>query len=651
MSSSITRISFLYVALLLLVTLLMFPKSTSSLQLIYNVCSNDTMFRNNSRYQANLDTVFRSMSSNSTTNSIGFYATSVANGTSDAVYGLYLCRGDQNATSCNDCVKTATATDLPKTYCPNRKVAVIWYDECMVRYSNESIFGIMDDWPTLLLYNVDQGSGNRFVNNVNDTLNNLGNNAANDPSGKKFATKVTTFSSSPETFYGLAQCTPDLSTSDCERCMKIAIGKLKVQEGSRVLQPSCNVRYEIYPFFNGAVNSPPQQAIALSPLQPPATASSPNTATKDSSASGKRKTGARVAAIIVPIAVLALLITLCTYHLITSDFTTAESLMFDLGTLLFATKHFSDDQKLGGGGFGNGTLPNGEEIAVKRLSRISDQGMEAFKNEAVLIAKLQHRNLVRLLGFCIAAEEKLLVYEFVHNKSLNYLIFDPKKQRELDWPTRYNIIIGIARGLLYLHEDSRPRIIHRDLKAGNILLEGDMNPKISDFGLAKIIKVESTEDDTSKIAGTYGYMAPEYAMNGQFSTKSDVYSFGVLLLEIISGKRINNRFHTFGDGDLLTYAWRSWKDEKPLEYMDPTLRDSCSFDQVLRCIHLGLSCVQENANDRPTMSTVVFMLNSNSAISALPPPRCPRFFYNSSSETSHVTGYDQHSKTRTSSIL
>ncbi|XP_056687399.1 cysteine-rich receptor-like protein kinase 6 isoform X2 [Spinacia oleracea] len=352
--------------------------------------------------------------------------------------------------------------------------------------------------------------------------------------------------------------------------------------------------------------------------------------------------------IVVPIVAVALLIALCTNHFRKKakkakkaseslsldigngleDFTTTDSLMFELNTLQAATNNFSNDQKLGGGGFGNvykGVLPNGKDIAVKRLCRISEQGIESFKNEAVLIAKLQHKNLVRLLGFCLTREEKLLVYEYVPNKSLNCFLFDPRKQAELDWPTRYNIITGIARGLLYLHEDSRPRIIHRDLKAANILLEADMNPKIADFGLARIFEAEQTEEGTSIIAGTYGYMAPEYAMYGQFSIKSDVYSFGVLLLEIVSGKRINNKFLQSGQGDLLTCAWRSLKDEKPLEFMDPTLRDSYSIDEVLRSIHLGLLCVQENADERPNMSTIVFMLNTNSTNSTLSTPQRPRF--------------------------
>ncbi|KAJ7967624.1 Receptor-like protein kinase [Quillaja saponaria] len=216
-----------------------------------------------------------------------------------------------------------------------------------------------------------------------------------------------------------------------------------------------------------------------------------------------------------------------------------ESLQFDFGTISAATDNFSDSNKLGQGGFGavyKGRLTNGQEIAVKRLSRESGQGDQEFKNEVLLVAKLQHRNLVRLLGFCLERRERLLIYEFVPNKSLDYLLFDPRKRAQLDWERRYKIIGGIARGLLYLHEDSRLRIIHRDLKVSNILLDADMNPKISDFGMARLFVVDQTQGNTSRIVGTFGYMAPEYAMHGYFSVKSDVYSFGVLVLEIVSGK-------------------------------------------------------------------------------------------------------------------
>ncbi|KAI7725468.1 hypothetical protein M8C21_008020, partial [Ambrosia artemisiifolia] len=219
--------------------------------------------------------------------------------------------------------------------------------------------------------------------------------------------------------------------------------------------------------------------------------------------------------------------------------------VFNLSKIIVATDNFSPSNKLGEGGFGSvykGKLLNGQEIAVKRLSQSSGQGMEEFKNEVMLIAKLQHRNLVRLLGYCFHKEEKMLVYEYLPNKGLDSIIFDQDKASLLDWKKRFQIIQGIVRGLLYLHHDSRLKIIHRDLKASNVLLDSNLNPKISDFGMAKIFGGDEDEAKTRRVVGTYGYMSPEYAMEGLFSVKSDVFSFGILLLEIISGRKNNSYY-------------------------------------------------------------------------------------------------------------
>lgn len=298
--------------------------------------------------------------------------------------------------------------------------------------------------------------------------------------------------------------------------------------------------------------------------------------------------------------------------------------MFNFGCIALATDNFSDENKLGEGGFGpvyKAKLLGGEEVAVKRLSKSSGQGLEEFKNEIILIAKLQHRNLVRLLGCCIHEDERMLLYEYMSNKSLDVFLFDSTKQSLLDWTKRFNIIEGIARGLLYLHRDSRLRIIHRDLKASNILLDEEMSPKISDFGMARIFGGNQNQANTNRVVGTYGYMSPEYAMEGLFSVKSDVYSFGVLVLEIVSGKKnTNSRNHDEDSMNLVGDAWKLWNEGRTMELVDPSIANSCSRRQVLRCIHVGLLCVQDSPIDRPNMSSVLLMLESETTIYTNPKP-------------------------------
>ncbi|WZZ68032.1 hypothetical protein YC2023_079402 [Brassica napus] len=274
--------------------------------------------------------------------------------------------------------------------------------------------------------------------------------------------------------------------------------------------------------------------------------------------------------------------------------------LMEFEALAMATNRFSVASMLGQGGFGivyKGMLPDGKEIAVKRLSKMSLQGTDEFKNE------------------------------YLENLSLDSHLFDKIRRSNLSWQKRFDITNGIARGLLYLHQDSRFRIIHRDLKASNVLLDKNMTPKISDFGMARIFGPDETEANTRKVVGTYGYMAPEYAMDGIFSMKSDVFSFGVLLLEIITGKRSKGFYNSNRDHNLLGFVWRYWKEGKGIEIVDPIIMDYSSSalrtHEILRCIQIGLLCVQERAEDRPVMATVMVMLGSETT--AIPQPKRPGF--------------------------
>ncbi|RZB43814.1 Cysteine-rich receptor-like protein kinase 8 [Glycine soja] len=521
-----------------------------------------------STYNTNLNTLLSTLSSNTEIN-YGFY--NFSHGQSpDRVNAIGLCRGDVEPDECRSCLNYARS-NLTQD-CPNQKEAIIYYDNCTLRYSNRTIFGNLEFQPGQYVanfYNVTDVD--EFKQALVNLMRKLKGVAASGDSRRKYATdNVTT--GNFETIYGLMQCTPDLSETQCNDCLDGTISESQL--ATTVLDPEI----------------PPS-----SPAPHPFADTSPEPEVKEDEVEDEIKI--------------------------------AESLQFNFNTIQVATEDFSDSNKLGQGGFGavyRGRLSNGQMIAVKRLSRDSGQGDTEFKNEVLLVAKLQHRNLVRLLGFCLEGNERLLVYEYVPNKSLDYFIFDPNMKAQLDWESRYKIIRGIARGLLYLHEDSRLRVIHRDLKASNILLDEEMNPKIADFGMARLFLVDQTHANTRRIVGTCGYMAPEYAMHGQFSVKSDVFSFGVLVLEILSGQK--NRGIHHAENVLLSFAWRSWKEQTAINIVDPSLNNN-SRNEMMRCIHIGLLCVQENLADRPTMATIMLMLDNYSL--SLPIPAKPAFYMNS----------------------
>ncbi|XP_070670813.1 cysteine-rich receptor-like protein kinase 26 isoform X2 [Malus domestica] len=623
-------------------------------------CTNENgNYTTNSIYQTNLNRLLSSLPSNESGNGYGFYNASYPlNSLNEHIYAIGLCRGDVKAEDCRSCLNNSGYA-LPKL-CPNQKEAIGWNDNCMLRYSNRSIYGVMEISPHFYLWNTKNILSSRqdgFYQDLRTVLYSIRSEAAAGGSLRKFAfgnTSTPTF----QTIYAFAQCTPDISEQECSECLGGAFGDIPIccdgKEGGRVYRPSCHFRFEVYSFIDPTT-------VTQLPSPPPIHSPPPSTNKTNTSQGSKISKSRTVVIIVVPIIaslVLVMFMGICLRirkakkklknNLSPGEDTdkigSAESLQFNFDAIKIATDDFSEANELGQGGFGSvykGRLLNGEEIAVKRLSVNSRQGNSEFKNEVSLVAKLQHRNLVRLLGFSLEGVERLLIYEFVPNGSLDHIIFDPIKRAQLDWDRRYKIIVGITRGLIYLHEDSRLRIIHRDLKAGNILIDEEMTPKISDFGMAKLFGVDQTQGNTSRIVGTEGYMAPEYRMQGDFSVKSDVYSFGVLVLEIVSGQKTNSFRHGENMEHLLSYAWKCWREGTASNLIDPALTNG-SRNEIMRCIHIGLLCVQENIADRPTMNAVVLMLNSYSV--TFPVPSQPAFFRDSNVGSDMSLGWKNSSE-------
>ncbi|KAK4857455.1 hypothetical protein QYF36_000903 [Acer negundo] len=544
----------------------------------------DGNFTTNSTYAKNRNLILASLVSNVAVNG-GFYNTTIGQDP-DKVYGLAVCRGDSTSELCNKCVNTTIQHIIDN--CQNQKEVLSWgssHPPCIIRYADHSISGKLELSPEDAGYNVNNVTSNltEFNEVWESLMDRVVRKASMGSSRLKFGTEeanLTLF----QKIYALMQCTPDISQSDCDYCLRQNVGRFQSccggKQGGYVRRPSCIFRWDLYPFYATTAAVAPSPS-SIPPPPPPSSPPRTNTTIAIERGSGG---GGIATAIVVIIVFSTIIINMAFVALLcvlvrrrrnrkqkiiskqrrenTDETETVESLQFNFSTIKVATNDFSNDNKLGQGGFGavyKGILSDGRIIAVKRLASNSEQGELEFKNEILLVAKLQHRNLVRLLGFCLEGSERLLIYEFVPNSSLDNFIFDSIKRLSLDWEKRYKIIGGIARGILYLHEDSRLRIIHRDLKASNILIDQDMNPKISDFGMARLFERDQTQADTGRVVGTFGYMAPEYVLHGNFSVKSDVFSFGVLVLEIISGQK-NSSFHNGEEtGDLLTFAWENWR--------------------------------------------------------------------------------------------
>eukprot|EP01018_Ginkgo_biloba_P006018 Gb_10875 [translate_table: standard] len=579
---------------------------------------------NGSDFRENLKSVLASLAKN--VSATGFATFAEGRKTPDRVYGLAQCRNDLSTSDCSQCF--AQAERQIQKYCSAFNGARMIMDGCFLRYENYTFF---DQAVDPGFSNVCSSQSSTQPLDFNRTTQKLLNQInAKAPANGGFATgSMVQFSpaasaTTTTTVYALALCRRSLSNDSCAKCLQAAqnltLQCLPRRDG-KGLEAGCYLRYATFPFFS------------INQAQSP-------------SGQGSKRKSKTVGILIGSIGGTGLILALCllfvfrrhcsfhTLFAITRDSKTHETddeliageesalSTFDYEDLRAATSNFDAKNKLGEGGFGQvykGTLGDGSEVAVKKLliSRPnSSQGVAQFHTEVKLISGVCHRNLVRLHGWCIKIKERLLVYEFMANQSLDKHLFG-ETGSFLNWESRLDIIVGIAHGLAYLHEDSHVRIIHRDIKPANILLDENFHPKIADFGLARLFPDGRTHV-TTKIGGTIGYTAPEYAFHGQLTEKADVYSYGVVVLEIVSGRKCMNTRFAADKQLLLEWAWKSYERNGGLDIVDVKLEENYGRERAMRVIHIALLCTQGSPTLRPTMCNVVSMLTTNSEIIVRP---------------------------------
>ncbi|XP_071715820.1 cysteine-rich receptor-like protein kinase 2 [Rutidosis leptorrhynchoides] len=546
------------------------------------------------------------------------FATAVTGTAPDAAYGLLQCYGDLTITDCILCFDSA---HYVVSRCFPATGSTVYQDGCFMRFQNYSFYEEYSRPSDTRIC----GNTTRKITVFQDLAKEAVSNAVRDAliSSEYFARETMVSGTSNESVYVLANCWKILNASSCKTCLETAsksiVQCLPWSEG-RALMTGCFMRYSDTDFLN-AIAKPVRHK-------------------------NRGKMIAIVSAVVSSMVILVVLLLIALYvrrrrwiqQKRTGSYDakklakilTDSSLNFKYSTVEKATGSWDDSNKLGEGGFGvvyKGVLQDGREIAVKRLFFNNKFRAADFYNEVNMISSVEHKNLVRLLGCSCSGPESFLVYEYLPNMSLDRFIFDAIKGKELNWEKRFEIIIGTTEGLVYLHENTKTRIIHRDIKAANILLDSRLRAKIADFGLARSFQDNMSHISTA-IAGTLGYMAPEYLALGQLTEKADVYSYGVLLLEVVTGIQNNRSKNSEYSDSLVAIAWRHFKQGTVEEILDPnimfhTYSKHNFIKEAIKVVHVGLLCTQEVPSLRPAISTVLKMLVKDDE--PLPAPSNPPF--------------------------
>ncbi|KAJ4706823.1 Cysteine-rich receptor-like protein kinase [Melia azedarach] len=524
---------------------------------------------------------------------------------SSPVYGMVQCRKYLSSAQCLACFSAAQS--LIRN-CSAANGARVVYLGCFLRYESSNFFDqSTQEGRFSTCSNQTAVESTAFQTAAQDLLQDLQVATPNINGFFAASTKDIGNGNSSALVYGIAECVETISKTGCQDCLSVAFSNIQKCidfDYGWAVDVGCFLRYSDSPFF------PLNQTTDLTPFL-------------KTGGNSKKKKGI-IGGVVGAGGISLMLFGLLVWFRISrkrkmtrkgniSEVTELRGPMnYRHKDLISATKNFSDDNKLGEGGFGDiykGILSNGKVVAVKKLAiGLTRRVVSDFENEVRLISNVHHRNLIRLLGCSSKGSELLLVYEYMANSSLDKFLFG-EKRGFLNWKQRFDIILGTARGLAYLHEDFHVCIIHRDIKPSNILLDNDFQPKIADFGLARLLPENQTHVST-KFAGTLGYTAPEYAIHGQLSEKADTYSYGVLVLEIVSGKK-SSELTKDNDEYLLKRAWTLYENGKQEELMDENLNpDEYTHEEARRVIEIALMCTQSAASSRPTMSEVVVMLKS-----------------------------------------
>ncbi|KAL8102257.1 hypothetical protein AgCh_026946 [Apium graveolens] len=520
------------------------------------------------------------------------------------VFGMAQCRNYLSTVDCLACFD-AGVTEIRRECDPTMDGAHFIYQGCFLRYGIYNFYTeITFESPILVCsYNNSAAASTVFKSIAQELLTDI---AAATPKITNYsaAAKKQVFSNgTTTTVYAAAQCVETISPNDCRDCLTRVYTSLQTclpQPGGSSVEAGCFLRYSDSSFFadNNITNIAPY--------------------TKGGSSSTK----VSAIAIVGGLCFLFLIITLLLWYQLVRKPKQAErgditklqgTVIYSYKDLKSATKSFSQDYKIGEGGFGDvykGITNKGEVIAVKKHVPTSNKAKTDFESEVRLISTIHHRNVIRLLGCSGKGSELLLVFEYMENGSLDKFLFG-EKQGTLTWKQRVDIILGIARGLAYLHEEFHFCIIHRDIKSSNILLDDCFQPKIADFGLARLICEDQSHVTSTRFAGTLGYTAPEYAIHGQLTKKVDTYSFGIVVLEIISGLHCTDVKIKPVNGSLLEHVWQLYEDDRHLDLVDRKLDpNEYDSDYVRKIIYLTLMCTQLPASRRPAMSEVVVLLTN-----------------------------------------